>query len=332
MTDIPLPTNSPSKPPVFRNVLVRRVLIGLLFIALVPVIVVSLVNFVRTRNVLQTQAIDQLSSLSNTYSQQLEQFISTRRQALDQINLSTGFDANVGILSQGSATTGYGQAFNSVFNYINQYIQTPTEKIFDKVAVIDSAGTVLVSSDRTLTGKNLTDSYFIKALYQTNSSVLSYEAGGVFPGKLVLITTKIYKNPAGAPGLSFIGFSTSPLPLSTLNSSQSLFKSSQGYLLTADNKFISVNGKTGDPVLNTLSDESTTLLKSRFSTSGNGQNFIYINPNGLRVYGYYKPLTFAQSNLLLEVPQDVIVGQVQQLVPFTLIILAALMLLSVVLS
>lgn len=328
MTDIPLTTNAPSKPPVFRNILVQRVLIGLLFIALVPVVVVSLVNFIRTRNVLQTQAIDQLSSLSNTYSQQLEQFISTRRQALDQINLSTGFDANIALLYQGSSTSGYGQAFNSVFNYINQYIQTPTEKIFDLVAVIDSAGTVLVSSDRKLTGKNLSDSYFIKALYQTNSSVLSYEGGGLFPGKLVLVTTKIYKNPAGAPGLSLIGFSTSPLPLSTLNSSQSFFKSSQGYLLTADNKLISVDAKSGDPVLNSISEDYATLLKNRFSTSGSGQNIIYVNPNGSRVYGYYKPLTFAKSNLLLEVPQDIIVGQVQQLVPFTLILLAALMLLS----
>ncbi len=328
MTDLPLTSNLPSKPPIFRNILVRRVLVGLLFIALVPVIVISLVTFVRTRDVMETQAIEQLSSLATSYSQQLEQFISTRRQALDQINQSAGFDSNVSVVFQGTTSAGYVQAFSSLSNYINQYIQTPTEKIFDQVSIIDSAGTVLVSSDRTLTGKNLSESYFIKSLYQTNSSVLSYEAGGLFPGKLVLITTKIYKNPAGAPGLSLIGFSSSPLPLSTLNSSQSLFKSSQSFLLTADNKLISVDTLTGDPILNTLSSENLATLKDRFSSSGTGQNHIYSNQAGLRVYGFYKTLPFAQSNLLMEVPQNIIVGQVQNLLPFTLIILAALMALS----
>jgi PAS domain S-box-containing protein len=328
MTEQTVTSSDQFKPPVFRRVLVRRVLIGLLLIALVPIVIISLVNFIRTRNVFQTQAIGQLTSLSNSYSQQVNQYISTRRQALDQINQSSGFDTNVAILYQGRTATSYYLALSSVTNYINQYIQTPTEKIFDQVSIIDSAGTVLVSSSQALTGENLTDSYFLKALYQTNSSVFAYDPGGLFPGQLVLVTTKIYKNPSGAPGLTLIGFSTSSLPLSLLTTSQSFFSSSQGYLLTADNKLISSDPETHAAEVNDVSSDALNLLKTRFSTSGDGQNLLYNNASGIPVYGYYKTLPFVQSNLLIEVPQSAVIGQVQSLVPFTLILLAALMVLS----
>ena len=179
MTDQVSKSTPQIKPPVFRRLLVRRVLLGLLLIALIPIVVISLVNFIRTRNVLQSQAIGQLSSLSNSYSQQVEQYINARRQALDQINQSAGFDANVAILFQGKTASSYYLALSSVTTYINQYIQTPTEKIFDQVSIVDSAGTVLVSSNQSLVGTNLTDSNFIKTLYQTNFSVFLLRSGWV---------------------------------------------------------------------------------------------------------------------------------------------------------
>ncbi len=328
MTDQSINSTTQIKPRVFRNVLVQRVLIGLLLIALVPIIVISVVNFIRTSDVLQTQAINQLSSLAESYSQQLDQFAITRRQALDQINQSAGFDNNVVILFQGISAPGYTQASTSLSNYINTYIQTPTEKIFDQVVIVDSAGKVLISTNRTLTGKNLTDSYFIRALYQTNSSLFSYEAGGLFPGQLVLITSKIYRNPLGAPGLTLIGFSSSSLPLTSLNTSQSFFNESQGYLLTADNELISADPNTGSPVVNELTSDNLSLIENRLLTSGDGQNQIYTNSSNNRVYGYYKPLSFVQSNLIIEVPQSIIIGEVQSLLPFTLILLSALMVIS----
>ncbi len=328
MTEQALNTSTPDKPPVFRTVLVRRVLIGLLSVALIPIIVISLVNFIRTRDVLQSQAIGQMSSLSASYSQQIEQYISTRRQALDNINQSSGFDTNVAILYQGPSSTGYYQALSSVTNYIDQYIQTPTEKIFDQVSIVDSAGTVIVSSNQTLTGQNLSDNYYIKSLYQTNSSSYVYEAGGLFPGQLVLVTSKIYRNPSGAPGLTLIGFSTSSLPLSLLNSSQSFFSSSEGYLLTTDNKLIASEPNSAAPVVLDMAAGKLDAINSRLATSEEGADYRYANDNGTQVYGYYKTLPFVNSDLIIEVPRSVIVGQIQALVPFTVLLLAALMLLS----
>ena len=157
---------------------------------------------------------------------------------------------------------------------------------------------------------------------------MHYDPGGLFPNQLVLVTSKIYKNPSGAPGLTLIGFSTSSLPLSLLNTSQSFFPSSQGFLLTADNKLITADPNTGTPVLNEINSESVELLKNRFSASGAGQDLQYSNLNGTPVFGYYKTLPFAQSNLLIEVPRNIIIGQVQSMLPFTLILLVALMLIS----
>lgn len=331
MVDQVSTSNPLSKPPVFRNVLVRRVLGGLLFIALIPILVISILNFLRTQNVLQTQVISQLSSLSSSYSQQVEQYSTTRRQALDQINQSAGFDTNILTLYQGKSASSYYLALSSITNYFNQYIQTPTEKIFDQVSIVDSAGLVLVSSNQDLTGKNLTDSFFLRSLYQSNSSAFSYDPGGLFPGQLVLVTTKIYKNPLGAPGLTLIGFSTSSLPLSLLNTSQSFFPSSNGYLLTADNKLVSADPETGLPIVNEIPQDTLDTIKTRLASSGEGQDYQYLGINTMPVYGYYKALRFAKSDLIIEVPREAILGQIRSMVPFTLIVLAALMVVSGVL-
>ena len=179
-------SNTPvqEKEPVFRRNLVQRVLVGLLLIALVPILIISAVTFIRTRNTVQSQALGQLSSLADSYSNQIEQFVATRRQALDQINQSAGFDTNVAVLFQGESASTYYFALASLTNYINQYIETPTEKIFDQVSIVDIDGTVLVSSNPDLTGTILSDSYIVRSMYQLNKSVLAYDPGGLFPGQL----------------------------------------------------------------------------------------------------------------------------------------------------
>lgn len=316
------------KTPVFRRNLVRRVLVGLLLIALVPILIVSAVTFIRTSNTFQTQALSQLTSLAESYKLQIDQFVATRRQALDQINQSAGFDTNVSVLFQGQSASTYYFALSALTNYINQYIETPTERIFDQVSIVDIDGTVLVSSNAALTGSILSDSYIIRSMYQVNKSVLAYDPGGMFPGQLVLITSKIYINPQGAPGLTLIGFSSSPIPLSQLNTSQSFFESSKGYILTSDNSLVTTDQTSVNPVIVEQTAEELELLQSRLPRGGVGTQYQYSNRAGEPVFGYYKNLPVVSSNLIIEVPQSVVLGQLQDLLPFTLILLGALMLIS----
>lgn len=316
------------KEPVFRRNLVQRVLVGLLLIALVPILIISAVTFIRTRNTVQSQALGQLSSLADSYSNQIEQFVASRRQALDQINQSAGFDTNVAVLFQGESASTYYFALASLTNYINQYIETPTEKIFDQVSIVDIDGTVLVSSNPDLTGTILSDSYIVRSMYQLNKSVLAYDPGGLFPGQLVLISSKIYINPQGAPGLTLIGFSSSPVPLSQLNTSQSFFDSSAGYILATDNTLITTDQQTVAPVVVSLTSDELAVMQSRITTGGQGFQYQYDDRSGAPVFGYYKNLPAVSSNLIIEVPQSVVLGQLQDLLPFTLILLTALMLIS----
>ncbi len=318
------------KQPVFRKNLVQRVLIGLLLIALIPILIISTVTFIRTRNTVQSQALGQLASLADSYSFQIEQFVATRRQALDQINQSAGFDSNVAVLFQGRTASTYFFALSSLTNYINQYIETPTEKIFDQVSIVDIDGTVLVSSNPDLTGTILSDSYIIRSMYQLNKSVLAYDPGGLFPGQVVLITSKIYINPEGAPGLTLVGFSASPVPLSQLNTSQSFFESSAGFILATDNNLITTDQKTISPIIVPQTSDELGAIQSRLTSGGLGTQYQYIDKSGAQVFGYYKNLPAVSSNLIIEVPQSVVLGQLQDLLPFTLILLTALMLISAI--
>jgi GAF domain-containing protein/HAMP domain-containing protein len=330
MSDQVTSPSTREKRPVFRGSLIRTVLVSLMIIALVPVLTIGTLIFIRTRNSLQTQAIGQLASLSNSYSTQIEQLALTRKNAFDAINKTSGFDSNIDIVLGGKTESAYYLALTSLINYFNQYIQTPTEKIFDQVALVDSAGTILVSSNRDSIGTNLSESNYIKTLYQTNQTVLSYNPGGLYPDQLVLITTKLYRSPVGAPSITLIGFSTPALPQALLNSIQTFFTSSRGLLLTNDQNLLSISPETGLPVVENLSAENRISYDKLINTSGVGKDFQYTNSKNIRVFSYIKKLPSVKSVLIVEVPRQVVLSQIQSLLPFTIIVLLVLMIISAV--
>ncbi|KAF0111448.1 MAG: putative signaling protein [Chloroflexi bacterium] len=319
---------SPARTTRFRGSLVRTVVIGLLLISLVPVLVIGTLTIIRTSNSLQNQTYNQLAFLSDTFSSQIEQFAAMRTKAINEINQSTSFDENLAIILDGDQNPSYNLAQRTITDNFNQYIVTPTEKIFDLVTIVDSAGTVLVSSNRSLLSKNLTDNDFIKSLYQTNQVVLSHSAGGLYPDKLVLITTKINKNVAGSPAVTIIGFTSSALPSSFLNSSQLFFTKANAYYFGADQSLVSLDPKTNSAIIEDVGAEYKTTLEGYINQSGSGKDFQYLNKNGAQVLSYIRTLPSVESSLILEVAQSEVLSQIQSQLPFTFLILIVLILLS----
>jgi GAF domain-containing protein/HAMP domain-containing protein len=324
VTQVPMPVKTNR----FPRSLVRTVVIGLLLISLIPVLVIGTATYIRTRNALQQQTISQLASLSTSFSTQIEQLAATRTKALNEINQSPSFDANIASIFAGPQSSTYYFSLTAVTDYFNQYIQTPTEKIFDLVSIVDSAGTVLVSSNRDLVGTNLTDSIFIKSLYQTDQAVLAFNPGGLYPDRLVLINSKMYRNVAGAPGLTIIGFSTPVLPVSLLSSAQSFFDNAAAFYYAADRSVIALDPVSGSVISRDISSDQKSALEGYINTSGTGKDFQYQNFNQQQVFSYINKIPSVQSSLFIEVPRSTILARIESLLPFILLLLLGLILIT----
>lgn len=322
MTDQTSTADQAIKTPVFKGSLVRTVVIGLLIISLIPVLIVGTTFYLRTQQSLLLQTKSQIDTISQNYAEQLSNLASTRLKALNDLNNTQNFDQNLLSIYAGSSDPNYNSALKVIIDYMNGYITTPTEKIFDQLSIVDSAGTVLVSSNRSLVGKSLTEDFFIKSLYQTDQNALTYNPGGLFPDKLVLVTTKIYRNPLGAPGLTIIGFSTPSLLSDLLTTSQSIFDSAHPFYVTANKADVTADASSAKIVQESLTSEYQDQINQYSLLSGSGSSFQYKDQQGRAVLSYIKKIPEVKSTFVYEVPEFTIYGQLQTLLPFILAILA----------
>jgi len=159
MTEQTAQVLDPATTPTFRGSLVRTVVIGLLIVSLVPVLVIGFASYLQIRQFMLDQAATQIQSLSENYNNQLSSLASSRQNALTELNSQANFDQDVLTIFQGSSAPGYNSALRKITDYLNSYITTPTEDIFSLLAIVDSGGNVIASSNSSLVGKPLTDEF-----------------------------------------------------------------------------------------------------------------------------------------------------------------------------
>lgn len=307
--------------PSFRGSLVRTVVIGLLIVSLIPVLILGTASYLRTRQFMLDQASLQIQTVTEYYANQLNSLAGSRQTALSDLNNQANFNENILTIYQGSAAQGYYSAQRNISDYLNSYISTPTEDIFSLLAIVDSAGNVISSSRSSLVGKLLTDEFAIVSMYQTDQNALMINPGGYFPNKLVLVTTKLYRNPLGGPGLTFVGFSTPSLLSDLLRNADGLFPSTHAFFITTNKQYAGYNPIQQSIAQETFAKSYQTTLDTNAPRMEAGKTVAYIAQNNVPVRSSITRIKEIQSSLVIEVPDSSIFGQLQSLLPFILILL-----------
>ena len=321
MTEQTAQVLDPATTPTFRGSLVRTVVIGLLIVSLVPVLVIGFASYLQIRQFMLDQAATQIQSLSENYNNQLSSLASSRQNALTELNSQANFDQDVLTIFQGSSAPGYNSALRKITDYLNSYITTPTEDIFSLLAIVDSGGNVIASSNSSLVGKPLTDEFAIISIYQTDQNILMLNPGGLFPNKLVLITTKLYQNPLGGPGLTFVGFSSPALFTDMLRSADSLFPSTHAFFITTNKQYARYNPVQQSVAQETFTQSYQDILAANAPTGTSSKNTAYTAQNDIPVRANLIRIRDINSTLVIEVPESSIFGRLQSLLPFILILL-----------
>jgi len=312
----------------FRGSLVRTVVIGLLVVSLIPLIILGTASYLRTRQFMLDQASLQIETLSQNYSYQVAALADTRQQALTELLNQADFNQNLQTILKGTGESGYSNSLRTVNDSLISLISSQVENTFNLIAVVDSSGKVIASSQSLLIGKPLFADNSLQSLYQTDQNQLILNPGGLFPNKLVLLTSKVYKDPANKSNLTLIGFSTPPLLLDLLQNSDGLFPSAHAFFVTSAKQYAAFN-----PIQKSASEEIFTksfqdALAQYVSQSGAGAIFRYQAKNDVPVVAYIRNIPELQSTFVLEVPESSIYGQLRTLLPFILALLAVSLVLS----
>lgn len=307
--------------------LIRTVVIGLLIISIVPALIIGFVTYFRTQQVLEDQTSSQLGSITDTYIQKLNQQANINLVALTEIQKYQYINNFLARLLKEQSDPDFIFAKGVFKDYLSEFIQTPTGSPFDIVSIFDLSGNLLASSDSSATLDFVNSEPTFKNLIGMDQSILAYDPGGLYPGQFVLVTaSSLYQK--GQTAATVIGFAPTTLPSEILQSSRTLLASSRAYIVSADGTFVTDYPGSSSLLINSLPESQQKMISGYISESGSGTGFEYKNIANQPVFSFITQVPSLDIAFILEVPSESVFGEVRSILPFTLLLILAVMLIS----
>lgn len=314
------------KPFVLRGSLVRTVVIALMIFSIIPALIIGAISYIRFRNSIQTQTQTQLSSISQTYSYQADQMVAEQQAVADEVINSPLMRTYIGSLLNGVGDNNYNLALYSLNRLLTDSADSASDIGVRQFDVVDPLGTVLLSSDSTRVGKPFSGTDFVKALNGSTQTVMTYSPNQVLADKIALITTQTFSAGTEESKLTLFAYASPTLLQTLLNNPQSIFSYAHVFYITTDGQIVSINPVMQVPASVEVSPEFKAKLDQLVADSSYGKNYTYTNALNSEVFSYIKKMSSFNGTYVFEVPTSSVFSQLQPLLSFMLILLAATLL------
>lgn len=295
-------TTKPLSEKFFRENFTRNFLIILIISFLIPLALIGALNYLRTRDLLLNQASDQLQTIVLNQAKHLELISIPGQKALNDLAVQGNLVSEITALSQNPNNRPQRQTFNSRYLYPYQSISNTSEfSVFDQIWGITPDGTILIATNESWIGKNLSAMYMIQQLNNTNHDLIAYNPEPLYSDEAILFSARVIKDSSGNILVTFIGSSRQPDLLNTLATTNSFFKSSDAFIFTENNDLVTVS-KTGQQLfaMNPNQQHLDNLASISAAQSG-PQEITAID--GQKMLGFSKKIPDLGIGLALEVPQ-----------------------------
>jgi PAS domain S-box-containing protein len=318
---------------VFRGSIVRTFVLLFIFLALIPATFIGGASYIRYQNSLRSSLSSQIELFGTSYSLQVEQLAAANKSFLNKIATSSTISGNTSSTEYGILRASDKPAIDTVNRYLQEQVDTSSVEGLTEIDIVSpTSGYIYASSNSERDETYLTNDEQIKNLYNTEKTVLLANPGELFPGKLMLVTSKIIPGNSEVPSITILAFS-SPVTLSSiLTNPTGTYSSAHVFFITSDNKIISINPISNKPVLVKIDDAENERMRNIAATSGEGKEFSYKGFTGINVYSYVKPFKQINAYYFLEVPTLIIENQLASLSEFILVLLGATLVLSATIS
>jgi PAS domain S-box-containing protein len=312
-------------PTEFRGSIVRTIVIGLLIVALLPALIFGTVSYLQFSNSIKTQTISEITSLAQSYSFEIEQLSSVTQSSI------------IGLANASAVTTGMSQySLNSYYFFnsaaMSDLLTSTIDNMSDNgvfaICAVQSDGRVIFGSKKTQIGTILTKEKTIVDLIGTSKSAMIYNPDSNSPNQLVLVTAYTKKYAGLSSPVTILYYAKPTLLTTILKNPLSYFNAAHVFFITSDGKSVSLNSVMQTPELTKISDEKLASLNEMAAKSVNGQDYTYENYLDTSVYAYMRPISQVNATYVIEVPINSVQDQLQSLIRYSLILLAAVLLIS----
>ena len=310
--------SSPKPTRQFRGKLTRTSLLLLLPLTLIPIAILGIVTLYNTGNFLREQIIIQFNNVANQQSKQIDELIINKSILISQItedpSIRYYFDNNLFADVESSA---WRITRSEILQNYHHISDENTTTRFDDFIVVLPDQTILIATDPTWEGAVLDQRHY-QNLLERAQSVLLYN---IYPfytetttNRLLLFTSEQISDPSGNILATLIGITDSPEFRRTLETGALAHPEGRAYFITnpfGEEVFVGISPNTNEIASFSPSlDHISTVIPKILSNDKEG--VVEFNSfNDVPVLGFTKWIASANTALVLEVPDSVITGPLQ---------------------
>ncbi len=294
--------------------------------------------YLKTRTLLQDQAVTQSQNLLATQLKIIEREITNKETNLKNLLESSDFTILTELaLHANPKSSEFREIRNNIIREFNNLSTQADAPSFNQFLLLDPGGNIKISSNASWQGMTLDPSILAQALEKNHSMVL-YGLPPIYENEFILVTARQYKTPRGSMLGSLVGITEKKnlqeltLPLNSLS------PLATAYFVLPDRRFIYNDPQTGGftPVEFASQDSiNTALMELMTQQSLLPRTLETTSPNGEAALSQVQWSPQMQAGVVLEVKASDIYGQISSLIPFTsLLTLGALLatILAVIIS
>lgn len=322
-------TYSEEPKPKGRSSLVRLVVIVMLAMALFPILIIGAAAYGRSNEVVREQTQVELTQAGNNIYRQLLTLKTAQDKALEAIRQQTGFIPDVKlVISEARYDPNFTIAFLRLKGYFQNNSVGPFEPIFDKIFLVDTNGKVHVTTDLTFIDSNVSEDPLFQKLLSEDQSVIWFNPAPYYPNRLAIATSQAVVNENGSRIATLVGIAVPRLPVNLLATFSIFSPNARGYFFTANNQMVTADKESLQAIqISAQPDQKEKLLK-RIQSYPEGGTEQFDSYNGKPVLAYLKWYQDLNAGLVIEIPADEVVAQVQIFTPYNTILLAILLFIS----
>lgn len=285
--------------------LTRSFIIGVLLIALVPVVIVGISNYARSRTLLYEVHANQLKSFITLAQSQINKLpVITQQYITDIFSNNNNRRVLENLANQPESLNFQYLAAEQLLTY-SRSISIPTEIVLPSIVVIDSSGKVLVTTDYNFSNKNIGNLSGVQASLITEKTIFASDQQPFFRNDIVLITSRTINDRNGNPGIYLLTFTQSPLLSQSLASLNNLFPSTNAFFYDWINlEAIGFSSQENAFVpLRAISPKFQTIRSLLNQPEGKLGEY---NSDGTQVLAYAITLADFNVGIVVEVPLSVV--------------------------
>jgi GAF domain-containing protein/HAMP domain-containing protein len=313
-------TNSETKN--FTGSLTTTLVRTLLIFAFIPLLLITGATYFRARTLLREQAITQSENLLVNQLRVIEQEIVNKENALANQVASEEFRLQIEL---GLHANPQSDEFRIIRNDFIRQLQRGNIA-FDQFILIGNDEIITVASNESWQGQNIDlDSYKL----EKQKSVAIYGFAPLYENEFILLTIAEYQTERGSTLGTLIGITEKTSLQQLIQPLNGLAPFANTFFILSNNQFIASDATTGSfTLVDSTSSSQEALINSLMSMMSAGNltpvAMDVTTPQGLPALAQMQWFPSMQSGVVLEIDSDKIYGQINSLIPFTLILLFAI--------